>query len=546
MLGHPLADLLSLLEACTTPRDRAEAIALVASSSEPGFARALLRTAHLVVRCGARALVRETMSEPVRFRRTSTTRADLADAGRLLTIETGGYEVGHAAFSADGSRIVAFVSGDCGWDATLPRGAGAWLGQWSATTGELLDVVALGQFREESGTFAFDAAETQLAVRSHRSTHIHEVDRATQRVSPRVARVLSSSEGAETLTFVGERRLIAGDGYELLAFDSASGKETARASSIGTLHVASPQLGRVFVGSGLSTACTIASHDIHSLELEGAAIASDAGPTASDRKGVISAMALSPAATQLATGDWGNCVRMWKVRDLVRAGSPKSPVPVRARVVGTHRGWVSALAFVSEARLLSGGWDGGVAEWDLAGKKDPVERFGHHGYITALGIDRDAARALSAGSDGRIVMWDLASGSSPRPPFTMGYGQGSPRIALRVTPGEVRVVVGTDEVVFDAEGRVLRTGRCDLPASGEPRVDVRGFVSNALSMEIAARSDADGPALVVTEGDAIVDVLELEAPACAVAWVDLHTIVVLDAGGHVSFWSLRSGAGTIA
>ncbi|NOU27165.1 MAG: hypothetical protein HOO96_04585 [Polyangiaceae bacterium] len=42
------------------------------------------------------------------------------------------------------------------------------------------------------------------------------------------------------------------------------------------------------------------------------------------------------------------------------------------------------------------------------------------------------------------------------------------------------------------------------------------------------------------------DVLELEALACAVAWVDLHTIVVLDAGGQVSFWSLRSGAGTIA
>lgn len=49
------------------------------------------------------------------------------------------------------------------------------------------------------------------------------------------------------------------------------------------------------------------------------------------------------------------------------------------------------------------------------------------------------------------------------------------------------------------------------------------------------------PALVITRGEppVVVDVIALEAPALAFAWVDLRTLVVLDRGGHISFWSIR-------
>lgn len=83
-------------------------------------------------------------------------------------------------------------------------------------------------------------------------------------------------------------------------------------------------------------------------------------------------------------------------------------------------------------------------------------------------------------------------------------------------------------------------------------IEVRGFESDAIDVAITAlrrgealdeSGPAVGPALVVTRDDAVLDVVTLDAHALAFAWIDAQTMVVLDAGGHVSFWRRGSARG---
>lgn len=126
---------------------------------------------------------------------------------------------------------------------------------------------------------------------------------------------------------------------------------------------------------------------------------------------------------------------------------------------------------------------------------------------------------------------------------------------LRVTSDEVRIAVGWIEAVFDHHGALLDTHACDPPAKASiagAYVEVRGFESNAIDVTVTALGRGEaldepgpavGPALVVTRDDAVLDVVTLDAHALAFAWVDAQTMVVLDAGGHVSFWRRGSARG---
>jgi hypothetical protein len=131
----------------------------------------------------------------------------------------------------------------------------------------------------------------------------------------------------------------------------------------------------------------------------------------------------------------------------------------------------------------------------------------------------------------------------------LDYGGHRPPIVLRVTSDVVRIAVGWVEAVFDHHGALLDTHACDPPAkasrSAGAYVEVHGFESNAIDVAVTALRRGDaldesgpavGPALVVTRDDAVLDVVTLDAHALAFAWIDAQTMVVLDAGGHVSFW----------
>jgi hypothetical protein len=579
---------LDLLSTVATVPDRAAALALASEScANEALRRFLGQRAHLAVRGGARALLREALAEPlgssarveadrfvetrgtlgIRLKRIATTRVDSAHDARLRTIETGGREVGRAAFSADATRVVAFVSGDPAW-VELSQDWGDWVGQWSVATGEPVGAVRAGRFREGSGTFDESPSGTRIAVRSHRSTHVHSVEPTTGAISPRASVVRDGSEGANRLTFVDDVRLLANNGYELVLFDATTGDVTAIGESVGSsARACSTRLGKVFIGGGMGSTASLAIHELPSLELVEFARANVAGeaplppsPSQADldteQGAILASAALSPSEEWLATGDWQRSVRLWKVADLVEGGGGTVTAPrmVFAPRIGTHDAWVEALAFVDDQRLLSGAWDGTVLDWDLANpERAPRALCGHSGSVMSLAVHRHRTCALSAASDGNLVLWDLTTGETPPPPLWMRHGGHPLPVVLRRTPSAVHVSVGHREVVFDPAGTLLETRTCEPPRKASKTLGflaIEGFEFESheaikTTIEITdtqANNEFDdhgvwpGHALVLWVGDTAADIVTLDARALAAAWVDDETIVILDKGGHVSFW----------
>lgn len=126
----------------------------------------------------------------------------------------------------------------------------------------------------------------------------------------------------------------------------------------------------------------------------------------------------------------------------------------------------------------------------------------------------------------------------------------------RRTTEYVSIAVGRREAVFDREGILREFRECEPPADARKTlgefVVVEGVLSSEIEVVVEAfdRPDedylckADAPSLVfydeLTDGEVeVFDIVSLEARALAFAWVDPRTIVVLDAGGHVSFWNWR-------
>ncbi|MCX4241826.1 WD40 repeat domain-containing protein [Paraliomyxa miuraensis] len=577
---------MSLLDEAHTPVERAVAVPLAAElTDEPLWRRFLGQTAHLAIRGGARSVLREALGEPLGslprawadshvaehgrpdffMVRVATTRTASMDDARIRTIEAG-HEIGRAAFTRDAQRVMAFVWGDDSqWPCSGPPGRTSALLQWRRSTGEFVGGTHVGQFREGNGTFDLSHDGRRVAVRSHRSTHVHEVDATTHLVSPRVLVELPGSEGPNVLTFLDDGRIVADDGYDVLVYSIDPEVHASRVSSIGNGgRVVALETAKVMIGGGSSPAPRIAVHELSTLALEGIAIADlgadEATPrilhqrwhdiVGTRRGAVVSALALSPSGTRLASGDWLRDVRVWDVERLAACAGSLRDTQVAAPRVASHDGWVSALAFVGDERLLSAGWDGVVLDIDLsAGPRMRRALHGHHGYVTSLDVSADGTEVLSADSSGSIISWDLTRGTSRAPPFLLDYGGHRPPIVLRVTSDQVRIAVGWIEAIFDHHGALLDTHAFEPPARASrslgAHVEVRGFESDAIDVEVTALTRGEaldesgpavGPALVVTRDDAVLDVVTLDASALAFAWVDAHTMVVLDAGGHVSFW----------
>ena len=60
------------------------------------------------------------------------------------------------------------------------------------------------------------------------------------------------------------------------------------------------------------------------------------------------------------------------------------------------------------AHAVSGGYDGMVRVWDLAGAAAPRELTGHDGEVEAVAVSGDGRTAVSGGYDGMVRVWDLA------------------------------------------------------------------------------------------------------------------------------------------
>ncbi|MDX9722705.1 MAG: protein kinase, partial [Myxococcota bacterium] len=124
-----------------------------------------------------------------------------------------------------------------------------------------------------------------------------------------------------------------------------------------------------------------------------------------------------------------------------------------------HRGGLTALAFLSPERLLSGAEDHDIIAWDLAEPSQLQRIQEHRGSIRALLPSGDHRSLLSISDDATAILWTLPE--SGRSTFEL-------RLALRIehgTPlsaaiwlGESRFALGDRDgrlVIYDVAGRLL-------------------------------------------------------------------------------------------
>jgi WD40 repeat protein len=74
-----------------------------------------------------------------------------------------------------------------------------------------------------------------------------------------------------------------------------------------------------------------------------------------------------------------------------------------------HTGWVQSVAFSPDGKILaSGGKDGAVVLWDVAGRRmlgQPLK--GHTGWVQSVAFSPDGKTLASAGFDDAVVLWDI-------------------------------------------------------------------------------------------------------------------------------------------
>ncbi|CUU54074.1 WD40 repeat [Parafrankia irregularis] len=162
-------------------------------------------------------------------------------------------------------------------------------------------------------------------------------------------------------------------------------------------------------------------------------------------------MALTPDGTQAVGGCADGTVRVWDLATareqacLYPAGHAESTEGTEnaenAEGSGRAPGLtaMTSLVLAADGRQgVSGGYDGLVRVWDLAGSREQACLSGHHGAVQAVALTPDGRQVVSGGADGVVRLWDLADGTE-RAALTGHTGEVS---TVASTPDGRRVVTG--------------------------------------------------------------------------------------------------------
>ncbi|MFD1914233.1 c-type cytochrome [Halodurantibacterium flavum] len=205
------------------------------------------------------------------------------------------------------------------------------------------------------------------------------------------------------------------------------------------------------------------------------------------------------------------------------------------RALRLHEGNVTAVAFLPDGRLVSGGQDGRVVVWGADGAPERVETL-HEAPVAALSVAAESV--ASAGWDGRIFVMD--GDDAPR---QQGGHDGQVTGLARLPDGRL-VSVGADLrlVVWDGGAPAASIG---LPAQPNDL---------AMAGDVAAVVFADGALRLVSPLDGVLRERFLaDRPLIAVAAAEGRlavaaiegTVWVLDAEGQDPPLSIAPGQGPV-
>jgi|CXWL01.1.fsa_nt_gi WD40 repeat protein len=112
----------------------------------------------------------------------------------------------------------------------------------------------------------------------------------------------------------------------------------------------------------------------------------------------VDSLAFSPKGDRLGVGGGDGAVRVFETTGWARVATHR----------GGHRSTVSALAFTSDGRLVTGGLDRTIQVWREPAFSAAAVLLGHRGGLVGLALAPDGS-VLSAAEDGSVRRWNLAA-----------------------------------------------------------------------------------------------------------------------------------------
>src|SRR6266568_4304433 len=193
----------------------------------------------------------------------------------------------------------------------------------------------------------------------------------------------------------------------------------------------------------------------------------------------VSAVAWSPKARLLASGDFDGGIRVWELHTTGPA--------ICIRAFSGHTNWVMGLAFAPDGSLLaSGSRDGAVKLWDVASGRLRQTLAGHTDGINRVAWSPDGRTLASGSRDTTIRLWDVEEGSAR----AVLQGHTAEVYGLAFTPDSRSLLSGSDD-------GTLRLW--DVESSQCLRIK-RGYVSSLFGIDWSP----DGTQLASGGSDALV------------------------------------------